>query len=250
MPTLQVDSKLIECKLIVFDKDGTLIEQKPVLIALAQARFQSLSKLVSTRVAKEWTKTVGIDMGTREIDYGGPLSFAPTREEVLITATIVRQCENVEWNHAKELAREAYEKADKAMKPPYGAVLIKGVEETLHKLKASGFKTALATTDSHKRAHRALDYVGISKYLDVIIGDDDVENGKPAPDMILKACELTECLASDTVMVGDSMGDTMMGRNAHVKACIGVVTGATSKEKLEAFADAVIPSVADLHVRE
>lgn len=246
MPTLQIDNKLIECRLIVFDKDGTLIEQKPVLLALAQARFQSIAKIVSTNVAEEWAKTVGINMRTREIDYRGPLSFAPTREEILIAATIIRQCESEEWGHAKELAREAYEKADKAMKPPYGAVLIKGVEQALRKLKASGFKIALATTDSHRRTQRALDYLGISRYFDVIIGDDDVENGKPAADMILKACELTECLPSDAVMVGDSIGDTMMGRNAHVKACIGVATGATSKEKLEAFADAVIPSVADI----
>jgi phosphoglycolate phosphatase len=250
MPTLEVDSKLIECRLIVFDKDGTLIEQKPVLLALAQARFQSLARTISSEVAEEWAKTVGVNMRTKEIDYSGPLAFAPTREEMLIAATIIRQRENEEWNHAKELARLAYEKADKAMKPPYGAVLIKGVGQTLRKLKENGFKMALATTDSHRRAHRALDYVGISEYLDVIIGDDDVENGKPAPDMILKACGLTECLASDTVMVGDSIGDTMMGRNAHVKVCIGVTTGATSKDKLEAFSDAVIPSVADIQVKK
>jgi phosphoglycolate phosphatase len=250
MPKLQIGKKLIECKLIVFDKDGTLIEQKPVLLALAQARYQSLTKLVSTQVADEWAKTVGINMHTQEIDYQGPLAFAPTREEVLITATIIRQCQSEEWRHAKELAREAYEKADGAMKPPYGAVLIEGVEQTLRKLKADGFKIALASTDSHRRAQRALDYVGIGRYFDVIIGDDDVENGKPAPDMILKACELTECLPSDAVMVGDSLGDVLMGRNAHVKACIGVFTGATSKERLETAADVVIPSVAELQIKK
>ena len=246
MPKLQIGKKLIESKLIVFDKDGTLIEQKPVVLALAQARYQSLTKLVSTQVAEEWAKTVGINMHTQEIDYRGPLAFAPTREEVLIAATIIRQCRSEEWRHAKELAREAYEKADGAMKPPYGAVLIEGVEHTLRKLKADGFKIALASTDSHRRAQRALDCVGIGRYFDVIIGDDDVENGKPAPDMILKACALTDCLPSDVVMVGDSVGDVLMGRNAHVKTCIGVFTGATSKERLESAADVVIPSVAEL----
>jgi phosphoglycolate phosphatase len=250
MPKLLIGKKLIECKLIVFDKDGTLIEQKPVLLALGQARFQSLAKLVSTEVAEEWAKNVGINMRTKEIDYRGPLSFAPTREELLITATIIRQCEDEEWNRSKELAKEAYEKADKAMKPPYGAVLIKGVEKILQRLRADGFKLALATTDSHKRARRALDYLGVSVCFDVILGDDDVENGKPAPNMILKACKLTECLPSDTVMVGDSTGDVLMGRNAHVKACIGVLTGATSRERLEAAADIVTPSVAELQIKK
>jgi phosphoglycolate phosphatase len=134
------------------------------------------------------------------------------------------------------------------MKPPYGAVLIKNVKQALRKLKAEGFKMALATTDSHRRTQRALDYMGISRYFDAVIGDDDVENGKPAPDMILKACTLTGCLPSDTVIVGDSVGDVLMGRNAHVKACIGVLTGATSRERLKATADVVISSVAELHV--
>jgi phosphoglycolate phosphatase len=249
MPKLQAHDKTIECKLIVFDKDGTLIEQKPVLLALAQARFDSLAKLVNRKVAEEWAKTVGVNMRTQEIDYRGPLAFAPTREEIMVAATVIRQCENEEWNHAKDLAREAYEKADKSMKPPYGAVLVKGVEHTLQKLRAVGFKTALATTDSHRRTQRAVDYLSISGCFDVIIGDDDVENGKPAPDMILKACRLTGCLPSDAVMVGDSVGDVLMGRNAHVKACIGVLTGATSKERLEAVANTVIPSVAELRVK-
>jgi phosphoglycolate phosphatase-like HAD superfamily hydrolase len=40
-----------------------------------------------------------------------------------------------------------------------------------------------------------------------------------------------------------------MGKNAKVRACIGVLTGSTSKEKLEKIADIVAPSVADLRVR-
>ena len=249
MPQLLVGDKIIDCQLLIFDKDGTLVEQKAVLLALAQARFQSLARLINTKVAEEWAKTVGVSLRTQEIDFQGPLVLAPTREEVLVAATIIRQYECVDWSRAKELAQEAYEKADKTMKPPYGAVLLKGVESILKMLKANGFKIALATTDSHRRTQRAFNNMGISRYFDAILGDDDVENGKPAPDMILKACKLTRCSPSDAVMVGDSVSDVLMGKNAHVKACISVLTGTTPKEKLEAVADMIIPSVADLHVK-
>jgi HAD superfamily hydrolase (TIGR01509 family) len=136
------------------------------------------------------------------------------------------------------------------MTPPYGAVLISGVLETFQALKAHGFKTALATTDSHKRAQESLDKLNTGEYFDVVLGADDVEKGKPAPEMIWKACELTRCSPEDTIMVGDSATDMVMGKNARVKACVAVLTGPTSRKKLESLADIVIPSVASLRPAE
>jgi len=42
----------------------------------------------------------------------------------------------------------------------------------------------------------------------------------------------------------------VMGKNAKVKACIGVLTGITPKDKLEALADIIIPSVTSLSPAE
>jgi phosphoglycolate phosphatase len=248
MPKLLVDDKIIDCTLVIFDKDGTLIEQKPVLLALAKARFKSLAHLVSRKVAEEWAKAVGINLRTEEIDNDGPLAVAPTREEVLVAAFVIYQCGCAGWDDAKKLAEKAYEEADKLMKPPYGAVLLIDVRKTLEALKGKGFKIALATTDSHKRAEESLNELGLTAFFDAVLGDDDVEHGKPAPDMILKACKLTRCLPKNAVMVGDSRSDMLMGKNAKVRACIGVLTGSTPKEKLEKIADIVAPSVADLRV--
>ena len=249
MPKLLAGNKIINCKLVIFDKDGTLIEQKPVLLALAKARFKSLAHLASRKVAEEWAKSVGINLCTEEIDNDGPLAVAPTREEVLVAALVVYKCGIAGWNTAKELAEKAYAEADKLMKPPYGAVLLVGVRKTLEALKAKGFKIALATTDSHKRAEESLNELGLTAFFDAVLGDDDVEHGKPMPDMILKACKLTRCLPTNAVMVGDSRSDMLMGKNAKVRACIGVLTGSTPKEKLEKIADIVARSVADVRVK-
>jgi phosphoglycolate phosphatase len=42
------------------------------------------------------------------------------------------------------------------------------------------------------------------------------------------------------------MSDMKMGKNANVKACIGVLTGITQRQDLEKLADVVIDSVAQL----
>lgn len=246
MPKLLVGDREINCKLLIFDKDGTIVDQRPLLLYLAKARFTSLTQLLDEHVAEEWAKAIGANLQTGEIHDEGPFAKAPTREEVLVAALIIYQCRRVGWDTAKELAEKAYEEADKAMTPPYGAVLLSGAMKTLQKLKAQGFKTALATTDSHRRAQESLKKLKIDVYFDVVVGADDVEKGKPAPDMILKACKLTKCSPNDAVIVGDSYSDMLMGKNARVKLCIGVLTGPTSKEKLEKIADIVVPSITSL----
>jgi len=249
MPNLLVGDREINCKLLVFDKDGTIVEQKPVLLYLAKARFSSLTRLIGADVAEKWAEAVGVNLQTEEIDAEGPLAVAPTREEVLVAALVVYQCKRAGWDDAKQLAEKAYEEAEKTMTPPYGAVLLPSVLETLKALKARGFKTALATNDSHKRTQESLNELKINAYFDVVLGADDVERDKPAPDMILKACNLTKCSPRDAVMVGDSRSDMLMGKNAKVKSCIGVLSGPTSREKLERVADMVVPSVASLQYK-
>jgi len=248
MPNLLVDDREVECELLIFDKDGTIVEQKPVLLYLAKARFSSLTRIVGAQAAEKWAESVGVDLRNEEIDSEGPLAVAPTREEVLVAATVIHQCRRAGWEAAKQLAEKAYEEADRKMTPPYGAVLLPMALETLQALKTRGFKTALATTDSHKRAQESLNKLKIDVDFDVILGADDVERAKPAPDMILRACELVGCSPRDAVMVGDSCADMVMGKNARVKFCVGVLSGSTSRAKLERVADIVVPSVASLRV--
>jgi hypothetical protein len=62
MPTLLVGNNgKLNCRLLVFDKDGTIVEQKPVLLCLAKARFSSLAHLLTSQVAEKWAKAVGVN---------------------------------------------------------------------------------------------------------------------------------------------------------------------------------------------
>jgi HAD superfamily hydrolase (TIGR01662 family) len=134
------------------------------------------------------------------------------------------------------------------MKPPFSTVLLPGVEATLKQMKAHGLKLAIASTDTHRRIASSFETLGTAMLFDTFVGDDDVVNGKPAPDMIIEAMKRTNCSPEQTVMIGDSVSDMRMGRNAKVLASIGVLTGSTKKKKLEQFADAIVSSVAELRV--
>jgi phosphoglycolate phosphatase len=247
MPRITAGKTEIECRLIIFDRNGTLVDQQNFLLNLAKARFQSLSKMVGDHVAELWEKTVGVDLKHRYIDHNGPLATAPQREEVLIAASAVYQCMH-SWSEAKKIAQKAYDLADDSLKPTHGCVLFEGISDVLKQLKLNELKLAIATTDSHKRTEESLESLGVAKLFDAIIGADDVENSKPAPDMVLDACKQTGCAPNDAVVVGDSLSDMIMGKNAKVGKCIAVLTGFTSKEKLRQVADVVIESVKEISV--
>lgn len=250
MTKIVAGDRTVECLLLIFDKDGTIIDWRSSLLYLANARFKSFSRLAGERMANGWAKAVGVDLRSGWIDPEGPFGIAPASEEMLVAASVFYQC-GLGWDEAKRLAKTAFDDADKSMRPPFGAVPIAGAPEALRRLKSlRGLKVALASTDRHWRSSGTLRALGLDAYFDVVLGSDDVQRGKPAPDMVLEACRKTGCRPGDAVVVGDSHVDMVMGKNAKVKACIGVLSGMTPRDKLEALADIIIPSVASLSPAE
>jgi phosphoglycolate phosphatase len=247
MVKLVAGNKSIDCELVIFDKDGTLVDLTQVLFGLARARRLAVEEHGGKEVADLWQKVMGVDLAHDKMDYAGPLATAPRQQEVLIAAGCF-YLKGYSWEEARKHAQKAYDEADEHMKPPFGTVLLPGVEATLKQMRAHRLKLAIASTDTHRRIAGSFEALGIAMLFDAFVGDDDVVNGKPAPDMIVEAMKRTGCTSEQTVMIGDSISDMRMGRNAKVQASIGVLTGSTKKKKLEQFADAIVSSVAELRV--
>ena len=64
-----------------------------------------------------------------------------------------------------------------------------GVAEILEYFKAEKIPMAVASSSPAEIIEKNLTRTGIKKYFDVLIAGDEVENGKPAPDIFLKAAE-------------------------------------------------------------
>lgn len=237
-------SKTVECELVIFDKNGTLVDLDPLLLELGRARRDNVWKFSGKRVAKLWERIVGVDLKHRKIDHGGPLATAPRKDEVQIAATAF-YLGGYSWNEARQLAKKAYDEADASMQPPYGSVLFEGVERTLRQLKEHGLRLAIASNDTRSRTVESFKALGIYSLFDVIVGSDDVLSDKPSAEMITKILGETGCRSDEAVMVGDSASDMLMGKNAKVRLCVGVLTGFTSREKLEQLGDVVITSMAE-----
>jgi HAD superfamily hydrolase (TIGR01549 family) len=240
-------NKPIECELVVFDKDGTLVDYREVDLELARARRKSIEKIGGNAVADLWERAVGVDLKKKTMDFRGPLGTLPAREELLVAAAAFYM-KGHPWEEARELAGKAYDDAYEGMKSPYGSVLLEGVVKSLRKMKDHGLKLAIASTYAHRRTVESMKTLRVASLFDMIVGPEDVARGKPSTDMIFEVLKETECRADEAVMVGDSVSDMKMGKNARVKASIGVLTGVDGTKELEKFADVVIDSVASLDV--
>ena len=86
-----------------------------------------------------------------------------------------------------------------------GVELKPGVKEILSYLKSKGIKIGLATSTVRERATGYLVDHGIYEFFDTLVFGDMVENGKPAPDIFLKACEKLEVAPEETITVEDSI---------------------------------------------
>ena len=88
------------------------------------------------------------------------------------------------------------------------------VKETLEKLKGKKLKLGIVSNSFKKQVSGILEHHKIEHLFDVVLGGDDVENGKPAPDSIFEACKRLKIKPEEAVFVGDTMNDAGASKNA------------------------------------
>jgi HAD superfamily hydrolase (TIGR01509 family) len=221
LPTLIVGDKKIECRLVVFDLDGTLLDDEPRYRFLAEARMKAMTRVAGREAAEAWARLSGIDPSTLKVDMNGPLSKAPRREDVAIAAAAV-YLSGRRWHDAKSLAEEAYDEADRMQSAGFNPSFYPRTRQRLEEMKGKGLKLGVATNGQRAITEEALKRLDASGLFDVVLGADDVKNAKPAPDMILCACERLGFKPEEAVYVGDQPTDVAAGRAAGCCATIAV----------------------------
>ncbi|TXT53778.1 MAG: Phosphoglycolate phosphatase [Promethearchaeota archaeon] len=71
----------------------------------------------------------------------------------------------------------------------------------------NGLKQAIFTLNSRDNAKISLEQAGLSKYFDIIIGRDNVQNAKPHPDHLSTICEQLGVKPSEILVLGDTSRD-------------------------------------------
>jgi HAD superfamily hydrolase (TIGR01509 family) len=119
-----------------------------------------------------------------------------------------------------------------------------GARELIEDLKADGHVVVLASSAKPDEVEHYLDLLDARELADGWTHAGDVDNTKPAPDLVSVAVEKAGC--ERAVMVGDSVWDCEAARRAGLET-IGVLTGGFSEAELrDAGAACVFESIAEL----
>lgn len=212
-----------ECRLAVFDCDGTLVDGQADIcgameLAFAQAKAPSPSRDDIRRIVG-----LSLPVAVREL--------APDLRQDQVAAIIASY-------------KTAY--FERRQKGLLNEPLYDGIAELLRDLQAAGWRLAVATGKSDRGLGAMLVAHGLSD-LFVSLQTADRHPSKPHPAMLEAAMYEAGAQPDQTVMIGDTSFDMQMSRAAGVRA-IGVAWGYHEPDELLATgADIVTRNVAHLH---
>jgi phosphoglycolate phosphatase len=235
--------------LVIFDKDGTLIELYHYwsrMVAL-RARFicEALGLDAKHEEALVWA--LGVDLQAGRLRPEGPVGLK--KREVVIQAAV--DClAGSGLEGTREICAAAFDRADETSSRDLGAFVkpIRGAVRLLESLHAAGCRAAVATVDRSERARLAMEFLGMTGRLDLIVGSESVVRPKPHPDMIDFILNTLGIDPSRAIMVGDALTDIHMGLAAGLKACVGVLAGFATQEQMREITPFVVQDVSELTV--
>ncbi|MCY9665779.1 pyrophosphatase PpaX [Paenibacillus alginolyticus] len=203
---------------ILFDLDGTIVDTNELIISSFMHVLKDAPN--SERYTKEFiTKNMGL----------------PLREQ------LEAYTESKDVDQYIKAYRQYNESNHEQLVKPFPFV-----KETLEKLQKSGIHLGVVTSKIKKTAVMGLTLTGLLPYMDILVTEDDVINGKPDPEPILRALKQLQVTPENTLMVGDSEYDILSAKGAGV-ACAAVAWSLKGEVFLKTFSpDFVIHDIREL----
>lgn len=165
---------------VIFDFDGVILDSEP-------QHFESFAELM---------KRHGIAFDESPDDVTG----IPARENI----------RRVHEHAGIDLNSDQIEALNQERDEIYLDIILKtakilpGAKELVLALKQDGYPLALASSTNTWLLELLLEKIGLLESFDAIVGGDQVANGKPAPDIFLKAAKALDVKPSECVVLEDS----------------------------------------------
>ena len=202
---------------VIWDMDGTLVDS-------ARDHYEAWRELLLLE---------GIDL-----DYSGFLvGFGRRNDEWLrellgdeIALSDIQRIGNAKEARYRERLQEQ------------GLIVLPGALDILRALREDGWRNAVATSAPVKNLEIILDVTGLKDLMDGWAGSEDVEQGKPAPDVFLVAAERIGVAPKRAVVVEDAAAGVLGAHRAGM-AAIGV-----GPHHADLGADHAVESLVDLPV--
>ncbi len=192
-------------KIIILDFDGTLGDTASVIVQTTQATIKELG--LPARTDEQCAAMIGLRL-------------------VEIPPVLFPECE-VDG----DLYAETYRRLFKVFNTEGAVTLYPNVMETILELHRRGIILTIASSRSRSSLADYIENLGLSEIITYYLGAADVTEGKPAPEAVNRTLKHFGLKPEDAVVVGDTVFDIHMGKNAGTRSC-GVTYGNGSRESL------------------
>lgn len=219
---LSMDGHNVRVKGFLFDKDGTLLNFVSLWGKWGEMLMFHVNKKIGEKVpAHQLLGSLPNILGLTCDEHGKVVDY--DTEGLLSTGTIetiqeaIVQYSKSAGTNSSEAAMIAEESLSEAYK---GIELLRPVQarayivDVLEYLREKGIRLAVVTADETEDAIKHLEWLGILDYFETIVGNDQVQRGKPNPDMVHLACERLGLSPFEVAVVGDTDSDMRMGKAA------------------------------------
>jgi phosphoglycolate phosphatase len=229
-------------RLVIFDKDGTLIDFQRMWGQWASAFAHRISQRIAVDVQHDILRLYGVDPQSLRIDPQGALSISPMATmQQMVVHQIMPYCSDIA--QAYLIVQQAWQPPD----PTHNVYPLADLPQLFGQLRQLGVIIAVATADNRQPTIATLTHLGVIQHVAAFAcADDPHMPPKPAPDKIWAVCQSVGVHPNDAIMIGDTPADMQMGRNAGVMAQIGVTSGVSTASELQPWASWVMSTVADV----
>ena len=230
MATIICDhQKFLGIEAILFDKDGTLEDSRLYLRQLAQERVKQIP-FSNPQSADDLLMAFGVSK--TKIDPKGLMAVGSRAENELAAAAYLTK-DGYSQKEAQTIVHQAFNKAAQKIKPNcQSSPLFPNSLLTIKSLAKAHIKLGIVSADSTQGIKNFLKREHIDSYFSVTLGSNN-ELHKPDPLMYLKACNLLKVQPQNTLMIGDSIGDIQMAKQANARGTIGIIWHDSSANHLK-----------------
>ena len=210
---------MLENYLVIFDMDGVLADTGSI-------HFQSWTNMAREDANAEFT---------REFfeETFGQQSIPITRKLVgpKVEQALVEKWADLKEKYYREMVKDKLES-------------LPGAIELIRDLKKKNAKLAIGSSGPAENVELLLTTLRIKKYFDIVITAEDVENGKPAPDVFLIAASRLNLEPENCIVIEDAPVGIEAAKRAGMKS-IGLTT--THKKEELHQADIIVKDLTFIH---
>lgn len=243
------DWELNNIETILFDKDGTFIDLHYFWGKMTELRVQEIIKIynLDSTIFNELCLLLGYNTESKKMLADGITAlysrskiieiFQKDLEKYNITISI-KELEKI----FDLVSENFYKNMQKYTRPIDGAI------DFIKKVKNTGIKIGIVTSDSKQSTLLTLKQFGWEDLFEVAIGREDSPQTKESGEPTKLALNILNANPKTTIMIGDAPMDYISAKNANIQNTILVATGQISKEKLKETSPYTINSLSEIKV--